>query len=208
MIIVPELESVFILVPRTGSGTFYRELRRVHPKSMLLYRHMEAEGCPPGYDRWPKYGFVRHPLMRLWSLYTFMQNFSGGAQVQGGAASADAERVRRQVSMSFEEWVLTNKEPWTIPYDLSGGGAWWPVLMRNNALAENLRSQWTYLRPDLGTRVLKFQHLHDHMRTFGCDPLTRSNATDKGLPPVTPAIKDHLSRICGWDLEQDCDAFA
>jgi hypothetical protein len=205
VIIVPELQKVFILVPRTGSGTLYRELRRVYPKSMLLYRHMERDGCPRGYDRWEHVGFVRHPLLRLWSLYTFMQNFAGGAQVQGGAASADAKRARDQVSRPFVEWVLLNREPWTVPYDIGGHGAWWPVLDRTNGLAENMRSQWTYLRPDLGTKVLKFEDLRRYMLDWGLDASRNVNMTVKPAPQITKAVNDHIARVCAWDLEQDCE---
>lgn len=204
MLIVPELQRVFILVPRTGSGTLYREIQRVYPKSMLVYRHMEADGCPAGYERWKLTGFVRHPATRLWSLYNFMRAFAGGAQVQGGAASEDARRCRAQVSRPFEDWVLNNREPWTIPYDLSGNGNWWPVLMRNNSLPENLRSQWTYLRPDLGTEVLKFENLRKHMAEWGLNPDAVSNRTSADKPQMTPEVMDHLRRVCAWDLEQEC----
>lgn len=206
MIIVPELQKVFILVPRTGSGSFYRELRRVYTRSMLLYRHAEAELCPPGYDRWERVGFVRHPMMRLWSLYNFMQTFSGGAQVQGGAASLDAERIRRQASRSFDDWVQNNREPWTVPYDLSApGDTWWPVLYRANALAENMRSQATYLRPDLGTTILKFEDLREHMATWGLNYGFRMNATTRPKVTATRETWDHVERFCKWDMEQDCE---
>jgi hypothetical protein len=205
MLIVPELETVFILVPRTGSGSFYREMRRVYPKAMLLYRHAEAELCPLGYDRWQRVGFVRHPMMRLHSLYTYMQDFAGGAQVQGGTSSEDAARCRAQVARGFDDWVLNNREPWTIPYCLSGTGSWWPVLFRSNGLAENQRSQATYLRPDLGTQVIKFEYLADYMHSIKLDPQFRANQTAK--PPCAPskAAWEHVNRICKWDLEQDCD---
>lgn len=205
MLIVPELKTVFILVPRTGSGSLYREMRRVYPRAMLLYRHMEAEGTPYGYDRWTRVGFVRHPLMRLWSLYCFMRRFAGGAEVQGGAASADAERCRRQVDCDFETWLLNNKEPWTVPYDLSGDGDWWPVLARKNGLPENLRSQWTYLRPDLGTTVLKFERLRQYMWDWGLNPDMNANMTSKPLPPVSAAITRHIQKHMAWDLEQGCE---
>ncbi|MBL3684559.1 hypothetical protein F2981_16960 [Sinorhizobium meliloti] len=43
-----------------------------YPRSTLIYRHMEADGVPAGYDRWRKVGVVRHPVERLWSLYKFL----------------------------------------------------------------------------------------------------------------------------------------
>jgi hypothetical protein len=207
MLIVPELQTVFILVPRTGSGTLYREMKRVYPRAMLLYRHMEADGVPHGYDRWKRVGFVRNPLMRLLSLYAFMQTFTGGAQVQGGGASADAARIRRQVDGKiFEEWLLGNVEPWTVPYDLNGEGAYWPVLTRRHAAPENKLSQWQYLRPDLGTQILRFDDLRNHMNTWGLQPSTTANVTTTGRTDVvvSQAVDDHIRRYCSWDLEQGC----
>jgi hypothetical protein len=198
MMIVPELETVFIFVPRTGSGTLYRELRRVYPRSMLLYRHMEADGCPRGYDRWQRTGFVRHPLLRLWSLYNFMRGFQGGALVQH---DRDKQRIWKQVDRPFEDWLLHNEQPWTVPYDLSGEGAYWPVLERTHTAPENKLSQWSYLRPDLGTDVLKFVDLHQHMRDWGLSPALCANSTQASEPPSSPAISAHIQRFCKWDLE-------
>src|ERR1700761_2601664 len=213
MLLVPELSKVFILVPRTGTGSFYREMKRVYPRSILLYRHMEADGCPRCYDRWERIGFVRHPLARLYSLWSFMQDFSGGAQVQGGAASLDAARVRRQSARSFEDWLINNREPWTIPFDTNGEGAWWPILSRMNAAPENTLSQFQYLRPDLGTTIWKFEDLRSHMTKLGLDVDNISNNTRskeqlsdgrRHARTFSDAAIDHISRFQKWDLEQDC----
>lgn len=205
MILVPELQKVFILVPRTGSGSLYREILRVYPKSMLLYRHMEADGCPRGYDHWERIGFVRHPLARLWSLYRFMQDFGGGACVQGGAASSDAERIRAQVTRTFEDWVLNNESPFTTPYSLNGDGAYWPVLSRINPVPETKISQRAYLRPDLGTTVFKFENLQKHMAGWGLNPSTIKNAAGVRVrPAMSQALADHFAKFCEWDLAQTC----
>lgn len=206
MIIVPELQKVFVLVPRTGSGTLYREMRRVYPKAMLLYRHMEADGCPQGYDRWERHGFVRHPLARLYSLYQFMRGFGGGAQVQGGAASADAARIHRQVARPFDDWLVNNRDAWTVPHDLNGNGVWWPVLSRRDCTPENIRSQWTYLRPDLGTIVHPFETLRDCMMQWGLDPTHVSNATKAHAEAAfSRDAWAHAERYQAWDLEQYSD---
>ena len=61
MLLIPEIETVVVLVPRTGSGTLRRAIVQAYPKAMLIYRHMEADGVPAGYDRWSKVGVVRDP---------------------------------------------------------------------------------------------------------------------------------------------------
>lgn len=56
MIIIPEINTVVILVPRTGTSTLRRAIAEIYPMSMMIYRHMEADGIPIGYDRWRRSG--------------------------------------------------------------------------------------------------------------------------------------------------------
>lgn len=202
MIIVPELQAVFILVPRTGSGTLYRELQRVYPKSMLLYRHMEADGIPHGYDRWRRIGFVRHPLMRLWSLYNYMRTHKDGATTND---PIEAQRVRSQSDIPFEQWMLTNNEPFTKAFNLSGTGRYSPLLMRSHAAPENKLSQHDYLRPDLGTEIHDFKALPARMADWGLNPRRIINNVPKEAPPQSAAITAHLWKFCTWDMEQNCE---
>lgn len=205
MLIVPELKTVFILVPRTGSGTLYRELKRVYPKSMLLYRHMEADGVPQGYDRWRRVGFVRHPISRLASLYKFMQTFGGGATVQGGSASLDTQRIHRQVAgRTFVEWLEQNNEPWTVPCDVNGGDDWWPILSRRNPAPENRRSQFSYLRPDLGTEIYKFENLTEMMRLWGLDTAAHENKSIHYDITFDDRVIDAVAKYCEWDFQRGC----
>ena len=204
MLIVPELQTVFILVPRTGTGTLHREIRRVYPNAMLLYRHMEADGVPQGYDRWKRVGVVRHPLMRLESLYSFMKSFGGGSSVQH---NADTLRVRTQVSRPFKDWLLNNEQPFTTPADLSGEGAYWPVLSKRDPSPENKRSQFSYLRPDLGTTLWRFEDLGIMLREYGLDPtVIKNSSSDKSSNNgmCDPEIREHIYRYCAWDLQQNC----
>ena len=202
MLIVPELETVFILVPRTGSGTLYRELIRVYPKSMLLYRHMEADGCPKGYDRWKRIGFVRHPLYRLWSLYNYLKAIDPVRRDD----TTNAARQRAQTVRPFEDWLLNNNEPFSVPYDLTGEGNFWPGYTRSNAAPENKLSQFQYLRPDIGTKVLHFSELKIHMQIWGLNSAVIRNKSARALsPPTSPAIRDHLEKFCRWDLQQQCE---
>jgi len=201
VIIVPELQKVFILVPRTGSGSLYRELHRVYPRSMLLYRHMEADGCPRGYDRWQRVGFVRHPLMRLWSLFRFMQQFTESAHTKD---IDEARRIQEQTRCGFETWLLHNDAPFTKAHDLVGTHIYRPIMCRINGAPENKCSQYDYLRPDLGTLVLKFENLREHMTEWGLSPTLRKNHIGNPPPPLSPAISDHIARYCAWDLEQHC----
>jgi hypothetical protein len=44
VILIPEIETIVLLVPRTGSGSLRKAIAAKYPKSVLLYRHMEADG--------------------------------------------------------------------------------------------------------------------------------------------------------------------
>lgn len=147
MIIIPEIETVVILVPRTGSGALRRAVAAKYPKSMLVYRHMEADGIPLGYDRWPRVGVVRNPLDRLWSLYKFLRNFGGNHD------PAFILAMHASVARPFDDWLLNNEIVFTSPYDRAGLGRYWPGYSVRHPIPENRKSQFVYLRPDLGTEI-------------------------------------------------------
>lgn len=198
MLIIPELHAVFIFPPRTGSDTLCVELMRAHPNAFLPYRHMEADGLPVGYDSWRRVGFVRHPLARLWSLFKYCSILSDQECV-----AELAPQVRRVVESvagkSFEQWLVKNEEPF-LPLD-SGI----PLLTQLHPKAETRKSQWEYLRPDLGTVILKFQDLPTHMAAWGLDATKRNGHTPQPeVPKVGKRAMKHLRHHFAWDFDQDC----
>lgn len=194
MILIPEIETVVILVPRTGSGSLRRAIAAAYPRSMLLYRHMEADGVPQGYDRWRKVGVVRHPTERLWSLYKFLQEFDGQHD------PAYIASMRASVRMPFSDWILNNQTPFTTPYDSADLGRFWPGYAVRHSLPENRKSQFMYLRPDLGTKVFPFANLAGFGDYLGVD-LDRHNATvDYAVPILTPEAEAHMHRCFRWDF--------
>ncbi len=192
MILVPELETVIILVPRTGSGSLRRAIASTYPRSKLIYRHMEAV-VPAGYDRWKKVGVVRQPVKRLWSLYKFLRSFSGDHD------EAYIASMRASVDVSFSDWLLNNKTPFTSPYDSAGFGRYWPEYTVRHPVPENRKSQFMYLRPDLGTEILQFRDLASIANRFGVE-LSHHNGTDgEAMPPLTDEARAHCDRVFAWD---------
>lgn len=196
MVIIPEIETVVILVPRTGSGSLRRMIADTYPKSMLIYRHMEADGIPHGYDRWRKVGVVRHPVDRLWSLYKFLR-----AMVDKHD-QAYIEAQRTSVDRSFSDWVVNNDLPFTGPYDNAGHGRFWPVHNVRHFLPENRKSQHVYLRPDLGTNIFHFENRSGLCAELGLEDRHHENATSHqpSSPGLSHEAHDHVSRFFGWDL--------
>lgn len=197
MLIVPELHAIFIMPPRTGSDSLCLELMKAHPNAFLLYRHGEASLVPPGYENWRTVGFVRHPLARLWSLFKYC-SIVGSIAEEGVAQAlkAEIEVIRASVEgKSFEDWILTNNVP-LIPADTRI-----PFLHQAEHIPENKRSQAQYLRPDLGTAILKFQDLRTHMAAWGLNPETHSNASPHPeVPKVTRKVQRWLKKHCAWEM--------
>lgn len=199
MILIPEIETVIILVPRTGSGSLRRAVAKRYPQSMQIYRHMEADGIPHGYDRWRKIGVVRHPVERLWSLYKFMKTYSNSSVHHPDYIA----KLRRSAGVPFDDWLIHNETAFTDPYDLHDPNLFRPYFTVLHSMAENRKSAFIYLRPDLGTEVYRFQHLHrlarelDLAATFGHENQTSEDRP----PPLTLEAQGYIRRAFAWDFE-------
>lgn len=198
MILIPEIETVFIRVPRTGSRAFKEAILAEHPRAVEIYHHMEADGTPHGYDRWTKVGVVRNPAARLWSLYHYLSN--------PPAKAAEAWRRRMIASVagkSFIEWLRTNETPFTNPYDSAGSLRFDPLYAVLHNMPENRKSQYLYLRPDLGTAIYRYENpgeMADLRYILGIQTPKLSNCS--GAPPfVTSAeISDFVVENLSWDV--------
>lgn len=202
MIIVPEIETVVILVPRTGSGSLKRAVADRYEQSFMLYRHMEADGVPHGYDRWRRVGVLRHPLARLWSLYQFCRTTEGGTYAKYPELWT---RLNRSVAMPFDDWLLTNETIFTQAHDSAGRDRFWPQFSTIHSLPENRKSQYHYLRPDLGTEIYLFEDLHHLARDLDLRLVDHHNVTIEPCPAMTSlslAARDHIERFFAWDLAE------
>jgi hypothetical protein len=199
VLIIPEIETVVILVPRTGSGSLHKAVLGKYPKATLLYRHMEADGVPAGYDRWNRVGIARDPLDKLWSMYKFCKTF-------GGTPSYDpthAERIRRSVDCSFDDWVLHNEVVFATQYHHGTSEVRSPHFNVLHNLPENKKSQFVYLRPDLGTEVWHYDDKHALAARLGVE-LGHRNATDPvPVPIIELETQRHIENVFRWDLRSD-----
>jgi hypothetical protein len=193
MIIVPELETVVILTPRTGSGSTNRAILDKYPKAMMLYRHMEADGVPQAYDRWEKVGVVRNPLDRMWSLYKFLGSLSGPYDPEY------IEAMRSSADRPFETWLLHNEVVFNTMYLSGCQGRFDPKYAVRHPMPENRKSQFIHLRPDLGTTVYKFDELDKFADRLGIQ-LDKHNSTDiEPVPELSATGADYIEKIFAWD---------
>lgn len=198
MLLIPEIETVVILTPRTGTRSLKKAVAERYPASILLYRHMEADGVPFGYDRWQKVGVVRDPVDRLWSLYKYLMRFGlDWCQEHDETYTA---RMRGSVAQPFEDWLQHNELPFTTPYDSAGLGRFFPAYACRHPLPENRKSQFVYLRPDLGTRVYKYAEIDDLFSELDVSP-PQINSTDPApTPDLSPEANEYVERWFRWDL--------
>ena len=194
MILIPEIQKVVLLTPRTGSTSLKLSVREHYPKSMLLHRHIEADGVPFGYDRWEKVGVVRHPLDRLWSLFKLLKTIDGGY---------DPEWIKEQrqsvQGVSFSDWICGNRVVFTSS---RGREEYTPSYAVRHALPETKKSQWESLRPDLGTTIYKFEDVNTLADALQIR-LGRYNGTASSPPPdISKHAEAHINKYFAWDLEQ------
>ncbi|MGN6124168.1 MAG: hypothetical protein ACTHOJ_14585 [Sphingomonas oligoaromativorans] len=188
-----------ILTPRTGSRSLKNAIAERYPQSMLLYRHMEADGIPQGYDRWHKFGVVRDPVERLFSLYKYLQRFGlDWCQEHDETYTA---LLRESVRQPFESWLLTNEQVFTSPYDRAGLGRFFPVYTCRHPVPENRKSQFVYLRPDLGTKVWRYTDLTAMLRWLDVSPVRQNATDDRRAPRLSDEARDYVERWFSWDLE-------
>lgn len=208
MILIPEIETVVILVPRTGSGSLKQAILHKYPRALPIYRHMEADGVPLGYDRWRRVGVVRDPVERLWSLYKFCRDM---AKERHGIYHAPyMNALRDSTRGGFNDWIVNNQVVFTNGYDVASDKLFWPGYMVRHSLPETRKSQWIYLRPDLGTAVYDYPRLSELANDLGLttedsDGLGRKNVTarinaDSCRPALSPAARAHIEAFFSWDL--------
>jgi hypothetical protein len=164
---------------------------------MQIYRHMEADGVPLGYDRWQKVGIVRNPLDRLWSLYKFLQDFDGPHE------PTYMQKMRDSVKCSFSHYILHNDVVFTSPYPRDRTSSFYPHYSVRHALPENRKSQFLYLRPDLGTQIYRYDRLPDFLDRLGINLQLETNRTETSpAPEISDDAQEYMRSVFAWDFKK------
>ena len=198
MLLIPEIQTVVILTPRTGTRSLRKAVTDRYPDAIHIYRHMEADGVPQGYDRWNKVGVVRDPVERLWSLYKYLQQFGID---HGQEHEPDYTQVQREsADRPFEDWLLHNERVFTSPYDSVGKGRFYPFFTVRHPLPENRKSQFVYLRPDLGTEVIPYSQVDELYRVLGVEPPRLNGTSAEPAPQLSAMGREYVARWFQWDV--------
>lgn len=202
MIIIPEAEAIVILVPRVGSTALKDVLLAAFPNAFMPYRHMEADGVPAGYEGYQKYGLVRKPIERLWSMWHYILHMKDNRKSTWDSFGID--QIVAEAETGFREWMFEG----TVPFARSSSptGKVYPRYHTLHPDHEFNKSQYVYLRPDLGTEVFPFhlaQNMLDALRDRAVE--TYPVAPLRMPPHKVNAAARAMPRDLRWQLMQDME---
>lgn len=196
MIIIPEIETVVIQPPRTGTSGLRNALLAKYPRAFSLYRHMERPGIPMGYEKWRVVCSFREPLERLYSLYCYMR----APTISGKVRNAWCDRP-------FADWLTGSSEVFTSPGSLADQNydPYYNAIHSDLAIAR--RSQFLWARPDLGNvTLLALGGEYDHQcrELFDCTVPEKVNTSSgfnvRSLSSFDAArVEHHLDHFFAWD---------
>lgn len=194
MIVNTELKIAFITPPRTGS-TFLIQLFKGLPGTVFCGRHREADYLPPEYSQFQKLGFVRHPVERLWSLYCYIR---GSRERFDKFSPWWVSGVVGEAQKNFNDWLATGDFPFAS--DRDPASYYWT----GHTMAEQRKSQFIYLRPDLGTKILRFENFEKELTKLGFGKgvsLTEkvNSAKKAAMPKITEAAAVRLMVYHAWE---------
>lgn len=185
MIVIPEINAIYIRTPATEDGKFTSAIMRKYPLARPLYDHMETDGIPVEYKHYEKIGIVRDPISRLWDFYCSHRNDDASTfslEIYGEGAKR----------YDFEDWLVLN--------NACVHGHANPVMSRENGklygfneiihqIPENKKSQYFYLMPTHGHPNMRMFSQEKHSNEIMIFPYTLLNNVAESLgitEDVTP----------------------
>jgi len=195
MIIIPELKTVLLQPPRTGTTAVRDAVLAKYPKSFLLYRHMESDGIPFGYAHWHKVAQVRHPVDRLMSVFKYMRE----PIVKERTKLEWRARMMRATENGFDAW-LQNKEIFTSSM-LPSGPDFRPRDAVKWSYPEQVKSQALWARD---AELIMFENLEaDALSQLGVE-IEHKN---QSAPYNVDYDLDNLISFIRLHHEWDCDLY-
>ena len=197
MIVIPEIKKIIICTPKAGSTSIIQCVLDKYPESTLIHRHMEADNVPKPFKNWDKIGIFREPIDRLWSLYNFLFDFRTPSTI---GWEHHIKALKNSVrDKSFNEWIVTNDYPFTQPVDIKGNTS--ILYSVKHLLPENKKSQFLYLRPDLGTKIIHYDEIFKLEKILGIT-MPKLNQTNylKNKESLSEDTIKHLEKYLIWDM--------
>ena len=189
--------------PRTSSTSLKNAILERYSEAFLLYRHMEANHIPAGYDCWDKIGVIREPIERLWSLYKYIIDRTNDPEDKHHPEWRELNKI---IDLNFSNWILKNDSIFTLAHLSDCVHAKYTTSV---PLPENRKSQWHTLRPDLGTIIFKFPATESLEKILDIK-MKHKNGTNKDqVPVISEEAQSHIKKYFKWDLQyfEEASAF-
>ena len=106
--------------------------------------------------------------------------------------------MRDSTSVPFEEWLLNNTAVFTNPYTLTTWTRHSPQYAVRHYLPENKKSQFIYVRPDLGVELKSLRNVQD---ILGIEVPRLNESSILPMPVLTKEGERHLWDHFAWDME-------
>lgn len=194
MIIIPEIETVLLQPPRTGTSSVKDAVLAHYPKAFAIYRHMEYAGIPAGYERWRVVSQVRDPLDRMKSLFQYMRN----PEVRSGTDKEWLASVQKDTAQGFEHWLLHGRyvfaNPSPSPYT-----DFRPRYMVRYPFREQIKSQSLWAAP--ADEIIRYESLVEDARvSLNIDlGIHRGRSLPVDIE-YTEECRRHMWRYHSWDM--------
>jgi hypothetical protein len=201
MMIIPEIQTVVIQPPGTGSASIKGDILKKYPAAFSPYRHMECGGIPIGYDVWRRVCIVRRPLERLHSIYRYMS----GVESSALSSQSWATRLRADVARTFEDWLIQSREVFTDPWDINGSFDPYCLVLDRTPIARKSQRVWIE-KCETCVDILRLEHPRGIESRLGISlsPLNAGLDVEPMTMPleVTAGIQAFLAQYHSWDLER------
>lgn len=194
MLIIPELRTVVLQPPRTGTTSVRDAVLEKYPLSFMLYRHMEASGIPKGYDRWRRVCQIRNPVERLISVYKYMCE----PPIRPHTSKVWVERCQQQTEKGWYWWLTKSDYPFAInePNDTDD---FRPQYEIDNPIAEQIKSQREWA---LGaTDYLRFEEISNEAKNLLDIDIEHKNASIGDRPHISPMSMSFIRTHHRWDCD-------
>lgn len=213
MIIIPEINAIYIRVPSNEDGKLTDAIMRKYASARPLYNQMESDGIPIEYKHFEKFGIIRDPIDRLWDFYNAHRN--NEANVYSLAIYGPAAK-----RYDFENWLILNNacfQAYANPEKTRENGTLYGINEIIHHLPENHKSQYFYLSPTSGMvangksaaqpnsngiMIFPYSHMNHVANALGI----KEDVTPEELYGPAPQIESALVRdtvlpLFAWDFQ-------
>jgi hypothetical protein len=213
MIIIPEINAIYIRIPFNEDGKLTNAIMRKYPEARPLYDQMESDGIPTEYKHYEKFAIIRDPISRLWDFYSSHRNDDASTfslEIYGDEAK----------KYDFNNWLMLNSA--CIPAEVN------PARTRENGslfgyneiihhIPENHKSQYFYLMPTQNSTnrsdglnetnskdilILPYSHLNSIAQTLGInDDVSPENIYGPAPELESVLVRETILPFFSWDIQ-------